>query len=623
MGQVEIHLTRGAIETGGRNADGVYGFHVGSLGGIHIDVQSGGVTTRGDDAEAVLAILEGAGDIEMAVRDALIQTEGRAAEAIHGLHRDEGDIHIDVRGAEVMTTGDAASGVRGTHGGTGEIDIHVRDTNITTMNRMSHGIAAYQGGSGSVRIVVDGGRVNAAGMDASGVRVGNVNSRGRVSLAAEVGEDGYRKQSVTVNGSVTGGSGRDAAGVFLAGGGKVVIGPRGSVGAESGVAIRAAGDAPRLHVDMNLDGRLVSQVTGEDHIVNDGNDTTLAINGVVLYDGASGATGLEAPNGAWDVTLLSGPNITGRVFSHYDFHAAYAPRAAVYEALPGFLLRLNARSAAGKRVASSDSPVWIRLSNGQGSYEAERASVGAKYDFNHFGAEAGLNFFMGETLTGSVSARYTGGSAEVESPVGDGELEARGVGAALGASWSNASGYYASGRAALTDYDVDASTDKRGRLTKNAGALAYSVGIEAGRRIELDEMIPGRKLKLTPRAWMRGAGFLGADFTDAVNSRVSLDDTRLLTGGAGLAAESERVWDEGGLSLRISLDIEQALGGAETTAVASGEKLESESGKNRVRLGVGGAYRQGPFSLGAELSADGLGTDDESYSGRLDFGMRF
>ncbi len=622
-GDVEINLSQIGITTGGRNADGVYGFHVGSAGDIRIDVQGGGVTTSGDEAEAVLAIRDGAGDIEMAVRDTHILTEGQGAEGIHGLHREIGDVRIDVRKAEVTTSGVASTGIRGSHGGTGEIDIHVRDTDIATLNNRAHGIAAYQGGSGSVRIVVDGGSVHATGIDASGVQVGNVNSRGRVTLAAEVSEDGYRKQSVTVNGSVTGGLGRNSAGVFLAGGGKVVIGPKGSVGAESRVAILAAGDTPKLHVDMNLDGRRVEQVIGENFIQNLEGEITLLINSVMLHDGASGATGLEAPNGAWDVNLLESPTIATGLISYEDFSAVYAPRAAVYEALPGFLLRLNARGAAGKRIASSDSPVWIRLSNGQGSYEAERASVGAKYDFNHFGAEAGLNFSMGETLTGSISARYTGGSAEVESPVGNGELEARGIGAALGASWGNASGYYAAGRAALTDYEVDASTEKRGRLTRNAGALGYSVGIEAGRRIELDEKILGQEMKLTPRAWVSGAGFLSADFTDAVNSRVSLDDTRLLTGGLGLIAEIARSWVEGGLSLRISLDVEQTLGGAETVAVVSGEKLESESGKNRVLLGMGGVYRQGPFSLGAELSAGGLGSDDEAYSGRLDFGMKF
>ena len=52
--------------------------------------------------------------------------------------------------------------------------------------------------------------------------------------------DGYLQQSVTVNGRVYGGSG-SAAGVFLAGGGRVYIGAAGTVGADSGIAILASG----------------------------------------------------------------------------------------------------------------------------------------------------------------------------------------------------------------------------------------------------------------------------------------------------------------------------------------------------------------------------------------------
>ncbi len=617
-GAIELDLKDVTIMTQGRNADGVYGFHVGSEGDIRIDVQGGDVTTKGDEAEAILAIRDGAGEIEILVRKALFETEGEGAEGVHGLHRGAGDVHIGVQNTEVITMGVGASGIRGSHGGTGGIDIYARDTTISTTNANAHGILGHHGGSGSVRIAVDGGRVHAAGPDASGVRVGEVDSRGRATLAAEMGEDGYRKQSVTVNAPVTGGSGRDAAGVFLAGGGRVVIGPRGSLGAESRIAIRAAGDAPRLHVDMNLDGRRVAQVIGESFIHNHEGETTLLINGVVLHDGEADATGLEAPNGAWDVTLLETPTVTGRIFSHNDFTEDYAPRAAVYEALPGFLLRLNGRGVAGKRIASTGAPVWVSLSNGKGSYEAERASVGAKYDFNHFGAEAGVSFSFGENLGGSISARYVNGSAEVESPAGNGDIKAQGIGAALGASWSNTSGYYAAGRTALIDYDVDASSTKRGELTKNGGALGYSVGIEAGMRVAL-----GEKIKLTPRAWMMGAGFLNAEFTDVVNSRISLDDSRRFKGGLGLIAETARTWEGGALSLHVSLDVEQALGDGGTTTVVSGEKLTSESAKTRVLLGLGGAYRQGPFSLGAELSAGGLGSDDDEYSGRVDFGMKF
>ena len=617
-GAIRLDLRDVTISTEGRNADGVYGFHVGSEGDIRINAQGGDVTTKGDEAEAILAIRDGAGEIEILVRKALFETEGEGAEGVHGLHRGAGDVHIGVQNTEVITMGVGASGIRGSHGGTGGIDIYARDTTISTTNANAHGILGHHGGSGSVRIAVDGGRVHAAGPDASGVRVGEVDSRGRATLAAEVDEEGYRKQSVTVNAPVTGGSGRDAAGVFLAGGGRVVIGPRGSLGAESRIAIRAAGDAPRLHVDMNLDGRRVAQVIGESFIHNHEGETTLLINGVVLHDGEAGATGLEAPNGAWDVTLLETPTVTGRIFSHNDFNAVYAPRAAVYEALPGFLLRLNGRGPKGKRIASTGAPVWVSLSNGKVSYEAERASVGAKYDFNHFGAEAGVSFSFGENLGGSISARYVNGSAEVESPAGNGDIKAQGIGAALGASWSNTSGYYAAGRTALIDYDVDASSTKRGELTKNGGALGYSVGIEAGMRVAL-----GEKIKLTPRAWMMGAGFLNAEFTDAVNSRISLDDSRRFKGGLGLIAETARTWEGGALSLHVSLDVEQALGDGGTTTVVSGEKLTSESAKTRVLLGLGGAYRQGPFSLGAELSAGGPGSDDDEYSGRVDFGMKF
>ena len=47
----------------------------------------------------------------------------------------------------------------------------------------------------------------------------------------------------------------EEAGVHLPGGGTVVIGPEGSIRAQSGIAILATGDAPQLLVDMNLGGR--------------------------------------------------------------------------------------------------------------------------------------------------------------------------------------------------------------------------------------------------------------------------------------------------------------------------------------------------------------------------------
>ncbi len=139
-------------------------------------------------------------------------------------------------------------------------------------------------------------------MGASGVHVGVVNADGMVERVAGVDDEGYRRQMVNLNGRVFGGSG-DAAGVFLVGGGRVYIGPRGTVGADSGIAIRTTGDNPKLYVDMNLDGRQLHKVIGNSWIINDAGQTTIVVNDVKLHDGATGATGNSAPNVAFDVSI--------------------------------------------------------------------------------------------------------------------------------------------------------------------------------------------------------------------------------------------------------------------------------------------------------------------------------
>ncbi len=296
------------------------------------------------------------------------------------------------------------------------------------------------------------------------------------------------------------------------------------------------------------------------------------------------------------------------------FVEVLAPRAALYESLPGFMLRLEERGPTAARLWLPGPPARARFTGGRGSYAPERARVGAEYDFERLGAEAGLDAAFGDSLTGSVSALYAQGSADVDSPVGGGEIEARGVGLALNASWSGGRGYYVAVRASLTDYGVEVSSEKRGLLKKDAGALAHSVGLEAGRRFELNE-----RVSLTPRAWMDYTAVSVDEFTDAVDSRVSFPDAERFTGGLGVGAETVRAWADGALSLRGTLDVAQTLGGAETLAVVSGTELSTEPARTRVLLGLGVAWRRGRFSLGAGFSAGGLGSDDAHYSGQVHF----
>ena len=301
-------------------------------------------------------------------------------------------------------------------------------------------------------------------------------------------------------------------------------------------------------------------------------------------------------------------------------HEVYAPRAAVYEALPGFLLRLGGGGPEGERLRSPGSPVWAKLSGGRGSYESERASVGAEYDFNRFTAQVGLDVGMGEHFTGSISVRHVTGSAEVSAPTGGGDIEAEGIGVSLGASWKGAGGYYANGSLSLTDYDVDVKSGdiNIGTLKRDSSARGDSLGIEAGRRIEMNG-----KMNLTLRAWATRSEVSIDKFTDSVGARFSLDDARRLTGGVGVVAETERTWDGGTFSLRGSVDLEQKLGDAETVVDVSGERLESKSAETRFLFGLGGVYRKGRFSLRGEVSVGGLGSDDAEYAGRVTLGIRF
>ena len=332
----------------------------------------------------------------------------------------------------------------------------MRDLSIETAGKRADGVAGEHGGSGSVLISVEGGSIRASGTDGSGVRMGRLNQSGVVQSAAPVGENGYRNQTAAVNGRVSGGPG-EGAGVFLAGGGRVVIGPEARLGASSGIAIRAAGAAPRLRVDV-IGGRPVPELLGG-VVRNDGGDTVLAVNGVALYESANGGRlNAWAPNGARDVALAQG--FTGLDFTSPDDYAYRpTPRAAVYEALPGFLLRLDAPGLPEKRVASPGSPVWARVSGGGGTYEAERSSVGAEYDFSRFAAEVGLDFLLEEGVAGSVSVRRIQGSADVNSPAGGGRIETEGFGAALGISLNLRKDFYARGSLSRASYKTDLSSE--------------------------------------------------------------------------------------------------------------------------------------------------------------------
>ncbi len=625
-GRVTVAAQALAIDTAGEDADGIRGFHFGA-GDVNVDVRGGGIVTRGLLAHGILAQHTGDGRVTVAAQALAIDTAGEDADGIRGYHFGAGDVNVDVRGGGIVTRGLLAHGILAYHAGDGRATVAAQalaiDTAggmISTEGRGSHGIhALHESGRGEIRIAVDGGSIHASGPEASGIRVGRLGEAGGPAFAAGMGEDGYRRQTVTVNAPVTGGSGADAAGVFLAGGGRVVLGPRGSVGAASGVAILVAGGAPRLHVDLNLAGRRVGTVLQEGAIRNDGGSTTLRVNGVLLHDGVAGATGRTVLNGAWDLTLRSSDTIADRDFSAQDFTETYAPRAAVYEALPGLLLRLHSRGPAGERLTAPASPAWVRVAGGGGRYTPVQASVGAAYDYRRVEVEAGLDVELGPRLTGTLSVRHVYGWGDVSSPTGGGTINTQGLGGAVGLAWTGPQGYYFRGRVSVMDYDVDLTADRRGTLIKEASAVGHSLGFETGRRFTLSE-----RLKLTPRVWATRSK-IDLGFTDAVQSRLWAEDSDRMTAGTGLVAETACSWDDGAqaFAVRGSLDLWRTLGDGTAVNVSQGAPLKSVSDKTRVLLSLGGVYRWGRFSVSSDVAAGGPGSRDQEYAGFLNLGVQF
>ena len=69
--------------------------------------------------------------------------------------------------------------------------------------------------------------------------------------------------------------------------------------------------------------------------------------------------------------------------------------------------------------------------------------------------------------------------------------------------------------------------------------------------------------------------------------------------------------------------MERTPGGAATVVEVSGERLRSETTATRVKLGLGGAYRWGRYTLSGAVSGSGPGSGDSEYTAGLRFGMRF
>ncbi len=293
-----------------------------------------------------------------------------------------------------------------------------------------------------------------------------------------------------------------------------------------------------------------------------------------------------------------------------------AAHTRVYEALPSVLLGMERLSSHADRAAAprASDGTWARVDASRGSWEAAKSTnAGTEYDHRGFSFQAGLDAVLGEETRAGLSVHWRRATAEVSQ---GGEIEARGAGVGLSATWSPGP-FFVDGQAAATLYDVDLKSSLRGRLKDDVGAQGLSAALEAGRTVPVAEGVT-----VTPRARVAYSSLSLSDFDDdAAGARVSLDRGRSLTGRAGALAE--HVFDEGG---RIfgSVDVEREFS-AETRMSVAGTSLETAGEETRYMVGVGGAHgwEEGRFVLRGALGYAASGGGAHDYGGRASLSMRF
>ena len=600
----------------------------------------------------------GEGDIDVSVDGAKLVTTGNDSGGMSFIHDNVGDISIVAKNMDIEVTGDRSVGIGGgqRYDATGDVVIDVDDSTIRAKGEQIAGIRSFIfSGEGTINIEVNGGDITAKGPGSSGILVGLTgrligNRPGPIPAPAlrQSEEENVERvltpnetrrvapQKVFVNGNVWGGDIKPAqddpesepvvgAGVRVYGESEIIIGPQGTVGADSGVAIRAEGPKetnPLLQVDLQFAGRRVDDVL-KGKISNELGRTEIKVNGQVIHSPIEGTyENLKVPNGARDISLRSSETILGREFLPTDFSDPYAPRAAIYESMPGFLFELNSRVTDQQQSLDPEKPGWFKFGGSMGSYQAARSQVGSKYGYHSFEADVGVGFplFGSENISGWFSLRQKSGSADVKSPYGGGQIKADGQGLVFGSNWESDAGYQVKAVASYTRYDLELVSSRRGLLKEDTGASVLALGVEAGRRIPISD-----KRILMPLAWFDHSEVSIDGFEDSVGSQVSSSKSKRSILGIGVVRETTHHFDntDGQLDLRIRAGLESVLGDIESITTVSGENLVSAPASTKGVLKIGAKYISKKLVVNGAISASGLGTKERGYRGNLHFEMSF
>ncbi len=440
-----------------------------------------------------------------------------------------------------------------------------------------------------------------------------VHVKGKRTFAASHARAGQYDQTVTINGKVMGGDG-DHAGVRMVNGGTLVVGPKAKVEAASGTAVKSDGG---LTITMKKDavGR-IGYVKGK--MLNSG---TTTFDGVKVDGEYALSPGLET-RGVYDVSRVTLKTIEGG-HQFEESGRAYHARARVYEALPSVLLEMSAPGGRQARLSATrdGGGVWARVMASDGEREADMSTTAMdtaghdlSWDFERWGVETGIVVPTDTPgLTLGASARYRDGEADVAR---GGKIKVSGVGVGASATWRGEDGWYADGELSYTRFeDIDLSSETRGMVASGLDGEGHAIGVEVGRRMEMDgfALVPRGGLTWT---WVDVDGF--DDVSGVTGSgRVSFRSEDSVRARIGMLLENGQTY--------ASLDMERELSESRDV-MASGSRLRSEAESTWARLGVGGVMTldaRGESTLSADAHYAASDGDNYDYGASVLLRVRF
>jgi len=137
-----------------------------------------------------------------------------------------------------------------------------------------------------------------------------------------------------------------------------------------------------------------------------------------------------------------------------------------------------------------------------------------------------------------VSGEYGTAHSKVSPSVGHGTVDTDGWGMHGTLTWYGSDGFYVDAQAQATWYENDlfSNTANNGFADGKHG-FGYAMSLETGKQFDLDET-----WSLTPQVQLMWSSVRMDGFTDAYQSRVSMDDGNSLSVRMGLSADYRNAW---------------------------------------------------------------------------------